>query len=321
MAESTMVTSYPTWVQNEWTDMFDEVESLVGDCSLPGAWGDIDAEDYHGATPDATEYTKAVVAALNDFNLDTETSSYWVTPFTGAPAWDTGLGGKEDDLWTTWGNYDSPADLQDTINDMVEDYIEDQLDKLDSQIFPEAINNFVPNNTVFSSIYSRFVLDAYLDVNYKAEKMRSELTVDLVDKTMTRTVELMKAASARKAQMDVARADIAIKRGLADGQMQELKTKVIASANQLMLADKFTTDKAEYVNAIAEARFDLDTYKYLFEAMAALHGATPLREESAVSGWKAMSSQEKAFATIGTGVSILSGMGGLAKDIHSLFKD
>lgn len=314
MATSEMVTSYPDWIQTRWETLYDNVASTVGDTGT-GTSPTFDAPDYlsyHGAT---TITTNAQMAALVALSAETLMDNYWDKPFGNGVAFVEGLGAKEDEVYQMWKDLDSVAGSQTQIDNASEALLTQAVNLAENELFPAAQQQFLSTNCVFSSVYARFILDRYDKVNDVVDKFSADARLQQLDKGATRTVEMAKLAAQRKQGADSLRAELMLKKTSMITALEELRTKLVTTINQSVLQDEFNLDKANLAYDTSVKRWKLDNYKYQIEALAGIHGATPLSKSSSEEGWAAMSGFEKTMSVGSAAVGLAGGIASLGSDM------
>lgn len=314
MATSEMVTSYPSWIQSRWETLFDEIkaETEETDVSTPPSYTVPDHGTYHGST---TITTNAKLAVLEAINADTLMDTYWTKPFGDGVAFAYGIGANEDDVYQLWYDIDSVAGSQSQIDDSAAALSAQAINLLDNEVFPAAQMQFLPSNCVFSSVFGRFVLDRYDKIVDATDKFSADARMQQLDKGATRATEMAKIASQRKQAADSLRGELMLKKTNVITALEELKTKLVTTINQSVLQDEFNLSKADLAHDTTVLRWKLDNYKYQLEAMAGIHGATPLSKSTSETGWKAMSGFEKTMGVASAAVGLAGGVAGLGNDL------
>lgn len=306
MADSTVITSYPTWVQERWEATFDAVQDFVNDAaSNPPAYN---APDFDAGF--AT--TIGQLPELMGMDVDALMDLYW-----DVPELSTGLADKEDELYNMWQEYDDPSQNEAAIRDVVHNFLEGQTLELEHTLYPDAQSRFLPTNVVFSSAMARFVLDGYRKILGDGERVGAELRVNAFDKGASRTVEMAKLAAQRKIYGGITQADIMSKKTMMRIQMEELKTKLAAAIDQQLYQERIKIAATDYQMDQAEAMWPINANEALSKVIAALQGATPLRNETTPSAWNQLSGTQQTLSTISTALSAASTVSSIAKNISS----
>jgi hypothetical protein len=306
MADSTVITSYPTWVQERWENTFDTVKDFASDAaSNPPTY---DAPDLDNGF--ATIIGQLPV--LMGMDIDSIMDTYWDIPDLSS-----GLATKEDELYEQWQDYDDPAQNEAAIKEVVGDFLQGQLLELEHTLYPDAQSRFLSSNVVFSSAMARFVLDGYRKILNDGEKLGAELRLNSFDKGASRTVEMSKLAAQRNIYGGITRADIMSKKTMIRMQMEELKTRLASAVDQQLYQERIKMAATDYQMNQATAMWPINVNESLSKIIAALQGATPLRDETTPSAWNQLSSTQQTMSTISTALSAASAVSSIAKNISS----
>lgn len=314
MATSEMITSYPTWIQTRWEAMFDAMKNITNytEQKTPPTYTTPDVTTYHGTVAKKSYDQLSALLAVNTDNL---IDTYWDNPVKTGVALSKGVGANELAAYSIWESYDVQGGAATQIDDAVTAFNNSALNTIEDDIYPAVQLQFLAGNCVFSSVVARFILDQYDKVNDASSKLNTEARLQQLDKGATRSVEMTKIAAQRAQSADMLQGDLMHKKVNLITMMEELKSKLILTANQNILQDVVNTEKFDLANKVTVKRWEMDNVRYQAEALSSIHGATPTRKSSSEEGWDAMGGFERALSLTGTAVSLGSAVGAMGKDL------